>query len=503
MKNSYIKFVFVCLLGLLCSRTMTAQNSELRWALGLHASALEAKTTIADDFFNFEFGKMTQPGLGISLRRYLNPSFDAGLHIHRGYVSQTNATTHFNDRLWLPSLRLRYKLNNGYIIKNEDATIGPFLTAGVGMIMAKISAHDEGNGPLNTDESTFNIYGGAGIRFRLNDYMALEWETGIHMPSGYNLYENIDGDPQDAFLQHSAALVISLGTMKDDDGDDVYNKYDKCPGTPKGTKVDENGCPMDIDKDGVADYQDDCPEQPGSAALKGCPDKDGDGIADREDQCPDEKGTAALQGCPDADTDGVADKDDNCPNTPKEAKVDAKGCPLDTDNDGTADYLDRCPDKSGTAILKGCPDGDGDGIPDIDDRCPTQKGVVANGGCPEIPKEIYTQITKIASKIFFETGSDKLKTSSKVSLDDLADILKQYPEAKLSIEGHTDDVGDDKMNLDLSQKRCESVKNYLVSKGIAAERLTAQGFGETKPIADNKTSDGRAKNRRVELKTQY
>jgi outer membrane protein OmpA-like peptidoglycan-associated protein len=359
------------------------------------------------------------------------------------------------------------------------------------------------NGHLAEDKSVFSLYAGAGIRFRINDYMALEWETGMNMPSGYNLYENIDGDPRIISYSTAWGLVINLGTMKDDDGDEVYNKYDKCPGTPKGIKVDDNGCPMDVDKDGVADYQDDCPEIPGTAALKGCPDKDGDGVADKEDRCPDEKGSAALQGCPDADGDGVADQDDNCPNTPKEAKVDAKGCPLDSDNDGTADYLDRCPDKAGTAILKGCPDGDGDGVPDIDDRCPTQKGVVANGGCPEIPKEIVTQITKIASKIFFETGSDKLKSSSKTQLDDLADILKQYPEAKLEIDGHTDDVGDDANNMQLSQKRCESVKSYLVSKGVAAERLTAHGYGETMPIADNKTAEGRAKNRRVELKTQY
>ena len=117
--------------------------------------------------------------------------------------------------------------------------------------------------------------------------------------------------------------------------------------------------------------------------------------------------------------------------------------------------------------------------------------------------EDVKKITQIASKIFFETNSDKLKVASLVQLDELAEILQRYPEANLTVEGHTDDVGEDAYNMTLSQKRTESVKTYLMGKGIFESRLTAIGYGETKPIADNKTSIGRAKNRRVELKTQY
>lgn len=117
--------------------------------------------------------------------------------------------------------------------------------------------------------------------------------------------------------------------------------------------------------------------------------------------------------------------------------------------------------------------------------------------------EDVKKITQIASKIFFETNSDKLKVASLVQLDELAEILKRYEGANLIIEGHTDSQGEDAYNLTLSQKRTESVKTYLMGKGIMESRLTATGFGETKPIDDNKTSAGRAKNRRVELKTQY
>jgi len=118
-------------------------------------------------------------------------------------------------------------------------------------------------------------------------------------------------------------------------------------------------------------------------------------------------------------------------------------------------------------------------------------------------KEDAIRITKIANKIFFETNSDKLKVASLDQLDELVKILQQYEGANLLIEGYTDSQGDDAFNLTLSQKRTESVKKYLIEKGIRESRLTSIGYGETKPIADNNTSAGRAKNRRVELKTSY
>jgi outer membrane protein OmpA-like peptidoglycan-associated protein len=253
----------------------------------------------------------------------------------------------------------------------------------------------------------------------------------------------------------------------------------------------------------VADYLDECPLLAGIVALKGCPDSDGDGVADIKDACPEVAGLLNLDGCPDSDGDGVADKDDKCANTKAGYKVDATGCPMDKDGDSVIDEEDDCPDQSGSAVLKGCPDRDGDGIADKNDKCPDVVGIPANNGCPELPKEIITQITKIASKIFFESGSDKLKPSSRTQLDDLADILNKYAEADLIVEGHTDNTGDAEKNVLLSEKRCESVKTYLISKGIDGKRLTTTGYGQTRPLDDNTTAAGRAKNRRVELKTQY
>jgi outer membrane protein OmpA-like peptidoglycan-associated protein len=128
---------------------------------------------------------------------------------------------------------------------------------------------------------------------------------------------------------------------------------------------------------------------------------------------------------------------------------------------------------------------------------------MANKGCPEISKEDVKKITQIGSKIFMETNSDNLQSASLAQLDELASILKRYDQANLLIEGYTDSQGDDAANMVLSQKRTEAVKTYLMGRGIMESRLKAVGYGEAKPIADNKTAAGRAKNRRVELTTSY
>ncbi len=477
-----------------------AQNADLKWGLGLHGALIEPKTSLGDDFFNFEFNR-TSMGQGLSLSRYLNPSFDLGLYVMYGRMSQASGNFRLDDKFYNFDLGLRYKLYNGYLF-NEDACIGPYLTGGIGLTSADVDAFGESEGYVNKNISQMDLFAGAGIRFRFSEYISLDWQTALHMPSDNTWDANTNGD-KDQYLMHSLGVILSLGQGVDTDADGIVDRKDKCPGTPAGVKVEDDGCPIDSDKDGVADYQDDCPQLAGIQALKGCPDKDGDGVADVNDRCPDVAGLMTLGGCPDADGDGVADLDDKCLNTNAGYKVDATGCPLDKDGDTVVDEEDLCPDVKGSAVLKGCPDKDADGIADKDDKCPDVVGIPANNGCPEIPKEVVTQITKIASKIFFETGSDKLKTSSKTQLDDLSDILKQYSSANLVIEGHTDNTGNAEKNVVLSQKRCESVKTYLVSKGVDANRLSATGFGQTRPIDDNATSAGRAKNRRVELKTQY
>ena len=203
----------------------------------------------------------------------------------------------------------------------------------------------------------------------------------------------------------------------------------------------------------------------------GCPDTDGDGIADNKDNCPTVAGLKALNGCPDADGDGVTDADDKCPN------------------------------EAGPAANKGCPwpDADGDGVLDKDDKCPDVKGTVANNGCPEVSEEVQKTLNEYAKTILFDSGKSSIKAQSQAVLNDIIGILKEYPTAKFTVEGHTDSVGSEKLNQRLSDSRANSVKEHLIEHGIDAFRLSALGYGEAKPIDSNKTRKGRANNRRVEI----
>jgi outer membrane protein OmpA-like peptidoglycan-associated protein len=280
----------------------------------------------------------------------------------------------------------------------------------------------------------------------------------------------------------------------DRDGDGITDDIDKCPDIPGPART--QGCP-DRDSDGVYDMNDSCPDVPGPAALHGCPDTDGDGILDKYDDCPTQPGPASTHGCPDSDGDGVADRDDACPDLPGDKAH--KGCP-DTDGDGIYDNEDSCPRVKGPIENHGCPwpDSDGDGILDKDDACPNVYGVPENHGCPALTKKEVETIKYAFDNLEFETGKDKIKEKSFISLSGLAKLLldKGYG---LKIDGHTDNVGKADMNMELSIKRAEAVKAYLVSKGVTASKLQTEGFGMTKPIADNTTAAGRQKNRRVEM----
>lgn len=229
-------------------------------------------------------------------------------------------------------------------------------------------------------------------------------------------------------------------------------------------------------------------------------DRDNDGVNDVDDKCPDVPGVAALQGCPDTDGDGIADADDKCPTVKGIAKY--QGCPIpDTDADGVNDEMDKCPTVKGLARYQGCPipDGDGDGVNDEEDKCPTRSGPASNQGCPEIAKEVIEKVNMAAKNVFFATGSYKLLAKSNKSLNEVAAILKTDESLMLAIDGHTDDVGTNENNQTLSENRAKAVLDYLASKGIAESRMKSTGYGEDKPIADNKTAAGRAKNRRTEM----
>jgi outer membrane protein OmpA-like peptidoglycan-associated protein len=335
-------------------------------------------------------------------------------------------------------------------------------------------------------------------------------------------------------------VPIPYGHKRDKDHDGISNKKDKCRNDP-GT-WEFMGCP-DRDHDHVADTEDKCPDVPGLKEFAGCPDKDSDGITDAEDSCPDEKGLAQFKGCPDTDNDNIIDKEDECPLVAGIAEF--KGCP-DTDADGTQDKDDECVDIFGPKELKGCPDKDADSIvdrlddcPDIvgprenkgcpwpdqdkdgifdkEDDCPQVAGVPELKGCPKQtvqsgPVSANTQTVemkaaekKIIEKAFasleFATAKDVIKPASYPGLNDLAKLMMAHEaDWKLKLNVHTDNEGNPEKNMLLSEKRAKAVKNYLMKKGVKDEQVITEWFGQTQPVADNKTPKGRQKNRRVEMK---
>ena len=204
----------------------------------------------------------------------------------------------------------------------------------------------------------------------------------------------------------------------------------------------------------------------------------------------------------DTDEDGVIDEVDKEPETPKEAQVYGSGIAVDTDMDGIPDYEDKCPLVKGVEANDGCPeDKDGDGIFDYDDVCPEIKGVAENLGCPKktTPDDITKRIFLLAKSIYFKSDSDQIKGDSYTILNEIANIMLQYPNTQFTIDGHTDNTATASYNLYLSKKRAASVLNYLSDVGVKKERLYAVGHGLEKPTHTNKTSEGRKRNRRVEI----
>lgn len=318
----------------------------------------------------------------------------------------------------------------------------------------------------------------------------------------------------------------------DRDGDKIPDVVDQCPDEAEDMDgdQDEDGCPDmdpygDEDGDGIINIDDDCVSEAedfdGHNDADGCPetsdDSDGDAIIDAFDQCPEQAedldGYRDTDGCPDIDNDNdnVNDDRDQCPNEPEDIDDfdDEDGCPdVDNDDDGVLDADDACPTQSGPPDNDGCPsnDADEDGISDDNDRCPgtaeTVNGYLDDDGCPDSPPSRVTVTrtrVEIQDTIEFASGSDTLLASANSLLDEVVKVLDDAPHISLRIEGHTDSDGSDDFNLQLSKDRAASVRQYLVDHGVNATRLTSEGYGETKPIDTNRTSSGRAKNRRVEF----
>lgn len=343
-------------------------------------------------------------------------------------------------------------------------------------------------------ENTNNIVSNVSITPRFES----KWFS-FYSPIGINTYSNFSwgiGLRAGPLFVGSGSILSNLISNKSKSGDIYFGL--KIPIYQKK--------PKDTDNDGILDKLDGCPKEAGPAENDGCPweDKDGDTVLDKDDACPEKAGPAQNNGCPweDKDGDTVLDKDDACPEVAGTAQN--NGCP-DTDNDGVSDDKDKCKDVAGAIENNGCPwsDTDKDGIADKDDKCPNIAGVLEFNGCPKpvITKAAKAKLDSFAKAIYFNSGRTTFKSGVSSKLDLMAKIMREYSEAKFSIEGHTDSSGSAKINQRFSDQRAKAVLDYLVkTAGIKAERLTSIGYGQNNPISTNDTSEGRAKNRRVEIK---
>jgi len=303
-------------------------------------------------------------------------------------------------------------------------------------------------------------YGG-GVRLYLTDNISLDGDYRmLQVPDAIgNLSRSIGGATGDETFwgwSISGGISYFFGS-KDADHDGVKDGDDACPDTPRGVTVDARGCPVDSDRDGVADYQDACPDTPAGARVDG-------------------------RGCPvDSDNDGVFDGLDRCPNTPAGARVDGNGCPVDSDGDGVFDGLDRCPDTpAGTAVdAVGCP------LPE-----------------PEPEPRVFT-LSGFEGDVTFGFDSAELTQAGRNTLRQIGDTLVMATDlGTVTVEGHTDSIGAEEYNMDLSRRRAESVRSFLQQNfpQLANTRFVVRGLGETQPVASNATEEGRAQNRRVEIR---
>lgn len=311
-----------------------------------------------------------------------------------------------------------------------------FMSGGLGAMHVDM---DNGGPEFTRPLLSFSI--GQAWEIGLND--AFRWEVRADQSFGNDTLPNSSLTNLQALLGYS----WGIGAPLDSDGDSVIDRRDQCPNTPKGARVDVKGCPIDSDGDGVFDGLDMCPDTPAGVKVD-------------------------SQGCPlDSDGDGVPDYKDKCPNTPKGEKVTAEGCPVDTDGDGVVDSADACPTVPAPGTADGCPP---------PPPAPEPKKLTLDG-------------------VNFDNDKAILRPEALGILNNAAATLKEWGNAKVEVAGHTDAMSDDGYNLKLSQRRASAVRDYLISQGVAAERLTAKGYGEASPVADNNTEEGRFKNRRVEL----
>jgi outer membrane protein OmpA-like peptidoglycan-associated protein len=388
-------------------------------------------------------------GVDLGLRAGFYPLSFLGAEGELGVIPTKTGTTDDGATIWT------YRLSA--VAQYPAYRLVPFVLVGAGGMNLR-----SGTAALGKDSDPA-LHVGVGVKYAISQYLSARF------------------DFRDNFMQENRENPVI------EDGDLVQN-FELLLGlsfTLGRTPAERAPMPVDSDRDGFFDPQDACPAQPG-VAPNGCPapappaDSDKDGIPDPSDPCP----TEAEDGAQPTPTDG-------CPNK-------------DADGDGVLLPADLCPTVKGVAPDGCVHDKDADGIVDEVDKCPeqpeTKNGFQDEDGCPdELPKEV-AKFSGVIKGIQFDFGKATIRKESNKLLDEAVAVLKQYPDLRISISGHTDNVGDAQTNLELSQQRAAAVKDYLVGKGIDTGRIETRGAGANEPVADNATDKGRQENRRIEFK---
>ncbi len=370
--------------GLFAS-SATAQNQDYMHGVGLHFGTMQYNGDLANEYFSTE---NLHGAIGVSYNHYVNKALDATLMFSHGRIDHNSGPLNpsFKTNLYNFDLMLKYKFNNGYLLR-EDFPVAPFFHVGIGDAISTSNRYPNDNTAID-----FNFPIGGGLVISPATRLSAVIQTTHHwtFTDAYDGWVSKVGEPNnDNFLFTSVGLNYNFNTIQD---------------------------------------------------------RDRDGVADDKDLCPDVKGTESANGCPDADNDGVAD---------------------------------------------------------AEDKCKTLAGIAANKGCPKIQKADLKIMNMAMQGLFFKTGSATIEDKSYPVLDNVVAVMNRHPEYNLSIEGHTDNTGNADSNLKLSQDRAAAAAAYISGKGISTDRIAAAGYGQTKPIADNSTEVGRAKNRRVSFRITF
>ncbi|NLP57072.1 OmpA family protein [Lutibacter sp. B1] len=468
--NILSKKITLIIFFLIFISDLRSQDKDNPWVIGfgvnavdfyptnIHGMKSEAgnSTKWFDQFFNLNdhYNYISAPSK-LSIGRYLNESFSVELAGSINKIKKLGSIKLDKSiSYYAIDANINYNINK---IIGKTSWFDPYAIMGGGF-NAKTG---NSNGLPFKNYGSFNS--GVGSKIWLYKKLGVKIQT---------IYKHFFNDGSYPHFQHSASIIYKFGG------------YDE-------------------DNDGVFDKDDVCPDVFGLVEFKGCPDSDEDGVPDSEDNCLNVYGSVKLNGCPDSDEDGVTDELDNCPYIKGEIKH--NGCP-DTDGDGIIDQRDGCPTVAGPLSNNGCPepDTDGDGVIDRLDKCKFETGPADNNGCPVVIdnnyEELEAKLVELARGILFVSGSDKFYTKNEDQLNQIAGLMNDHNDLKFQIQGHTDSVGSEETNLQLSIKRINKVVNYLVSQGVDKSNLSTKGFGESMPIATNDTAEGRTKNRRIEIK---